>query len=83
MAEERAVGAVLFGEEIGAASVVDHRYVQVHGAAGLGLHRLRHKGGVHAMGQGHLAHDALEHRHLVAKRHRVAMHEVDLELGRA
>ena len=39
----------LIGEQIDAARLVDHRDVQVHGAARLVLHRLGHEGGVDAV----------------------------------
>ncbi len=81
--EHGAVGAGVVGEEIGAAGLILHRDVQVHGAARLELHGLGHEGGVDAVGQGHLADQALEHHDLVAQRNRIAVQEVDLQLRRA
>ena len=45
--------------------------------------RLGHEGRVHVVLQGRLAHGALEQEHLVGKLERIAVIEVDLELGRS
>ena len=83
MAEHVAVRPARVGEQVLAGLLVDQRDVQVHGAARLVLHRLGHEGGIDAVLQRHLAHDALEHQHLVGQAHRVAVQEVDLQLGGA
>ncbi len=62
---------------------VHQRLMDMHGAAGLVLHRLRHEGGVDIMLQRHLADEALEYQHLVGEPHRIAVVEIDLELGGA
>ncbi len=83
MAKHLAVGAVGVGEQIDAGLDAVHRDVQVHGAAGLVLHRLGHEGRIDPVLQRHLAHDALEHQDLVGQSHRIAMQEVDFQLGGA
>ena len=62
---------------------VHHALVDVHGAAGLARHRLRHERRVHLVAERRLARRALEHEHLVGERHRVAVDQVDLHLRRA
>jgi hypothetical protein len=62
---------------------VDHRLVDVHRVAGFALHRLGHEGGVHVVLQRCLADRALHQEHLVGKRHRVAVAQVDFQLRRA
>ena len=83
MAEHFGVRPVRLAEQVAAAVVGVDRDVQVHGAARLALHRLGHEGGVDAVLQRHLAHQPLEHDHLVGQGQRVAVVEVDLQLGGA
>ena len=62
---------------------INHALVDMQCRAGLALHRLGHKGGVHVVALRGLANRALEYEHLIRHRQRVAMVKIDLELGRA
>ncbi len=62
---------------------VDDALVQVHGAARLLGHRLRHEGGIHLVAQRRLARGALEQKRLVGKAHGIAVQQVDFHLRRA
>ena len=57
--------------------------MEVHCAAGLQLHRLGHEGRIDAVLQRHLTDKAFEDDDLVGQLDRVAMVEIDLELGGA
>ena len=60
--EERRVLAVRLGKQIPAGFDVDDALMQVHGAAGLVLHRLCHEGGVHLVAERRLADRPRERR---------------------
>ena len=75
--------AVAAGENILAGLHIHHRLMDVHRRAGLVLVRLGHEGRIHVVLEGRLAHGALEQEDLVGEFERIAMVEIDLELGRA
>ena len=57
--------------------------MQVHGAARLLGHGLRHEGGIHLVAHRRLAGGALEQKGLVRQAHGIAMQQVDFHLRRA
>ena len=75
--------AIATGENIAARFGIHHRLMQMHGGAGFIGMGLGHEGGIHVMLQGGLAHGALEHENLIGQFQRVAVVEVDLQLGGA
>ncbi len=75
--------AVPAGEDVLAGLGIQDRLMDVHGRARLVLMRLGHEGRIHVVLQGGLAHGALEQEDLVGKLQRIAVIEIDLELGRA
>ena len=79
MAVDRTVGAV-WHEHVArvVAQAIPERDVEMHRAAGLIFHRLGHECRIDAELQRHLAHDALEHDHLIGQRHRITVVEIDL-----
>ena len=70
-------------EQVGAGREVEHALVEVHRAARLALHGLRHEGRVDAVLERGLAQRALEQERLVGELERLAVVEVDLHLGGA
>ena len=78
MQELRGLAAIGVGEDVAGGPHVDHRLVDMHGAARLALDRLGHEaGGDSVPSRGH-AHDALEHdeivggaQHVLALVHRI------------
>ena len=80
--EELARGrAVLVGKDVPSRFDVDHRLVDVHRGSRLTLHRLRHERRVDAVLQRRFADRALEEEDLVGQFYRVAVPQIDLELG--
>ena len=75
--------AVPAGKDVLAGFGIQHRLMDMHGRARLVLMGLGHEGCIHVVLQGRLAHGALEQEHLVGKLQRIAVIEIDLELGRA
>ena len=61
---------------------IHHRLVNVHGTAGLALNGLGHKGRIHVVLQSGFPQRALEQENLIGQLQRVAVVEVDFELGR-
>ena len=79
---EQGAGAAVGGAEQVGALAIDQALVDVHGAAGLLLHRFGHEGGKDAVAQRRLAHRALEQKDTVGQVHWFAVGEVDLHLTR-
>ena len=66
-----------------AGAAIDDALVDVHRAAGFARHRLRHERRIHLVTQRRFARRALEQKHLVGERQRIAVQQIDLHLRRA
>lgn len=75
--------ALFIAEDVALGVGVKNALVNVHRAAGFGLHGLGHEGGKDAVAQRGLTHRALEQKHPIGQVHGIAMGEVDLHLPRA
>ena len=82
-AEQRTVLAIGVGEQVSAGFGINHRLVNMHCAARLPRHRVRHEGRIDAVLLGDRANGALKKKHLIRQLQRVAMDKVHLKLGRA
>src|SRR3546814_13846256 len=82
-AEQRAVAAIGGGKDVAAAVDVEDRLVDMHRTARLVRHRLCQEGGIDTVFERNLPHDTLEQQHLIGPGQRIAMDEIELELGGA